>query len=157
MLTSLQAIKRDMNMLQISKKHLNSNTQKILYYAQTFSHINYGIVVWENMIEKEQLQKVQTLQNKFMELIEPNLTLREYYEKHKILKVHHTIDLENSKLNYKLEHNELPNKLPNSLKPINGAIQLPKPIDIIPDIQIFQTQRHSSTDKASYSKAPQTT
>ena len=92
-----------------------------------------------------------------MQLIEPNLTLREYYEKHKILKVHHTIDLENSKLSYKLEHNELPNKLPNSLKPINGAIQLPKPIDIIPDIKIFQTQRHSSTDKASYSKAPQPT
>ena len=57
MLTSLQAIKRDMNMLQISKKHLNSNTQKILYYAQTFSHINYGILVWENIIEKKTIAK----------------------------------------------------------------------------------------------------
>ena len=43
-------LKRNLTLLKQGMNYLNSSTKKILYYAQIYSHIAYGLVLWGNMI-----------------------------------------------------------------------------------------------------------
>ena len=50
-------------LLKRGKRLLNLHALKVLYYAQIHSLIQYGIVLWGNMINKSQVEKLQKLQN----------------------------------------------------------------------------------------------
>ena len=50
-------------LLKRGKRTLGQHALKVLYYAQIHSIIQYGIVIWGNMINKSQLKKLQKLQN----------------------------------------------------------------------------------------------
>ena len=50
-------------LLKRGKRILGQHALKILYYAQIHSIIQYGIVIWGNMISKSQIKKLQKLQN----------------------------------------------------------------------------------------------
>ena len=76
-------IKRNMHLLQDNKLFLNRDTKKLIYYAHIYSHISYCIVVWGNMLSKQELKKLQKLQNKCIDLIDP----RQLNKKKKITKI----------------------------------------------------------------------
>ena len=59
----------NMNLLKSTKFYLSPHARKNLYYAQIYSHMTYGIVLWGNMIKKEQLYKLQKYQNKCFTLL----------------------------------------------------------------------------------------
>ena len=48
--TLILKIKRNQHLLRQSKNMLNTHCLKMLYYAQIFSHIKYGIAIWGSMI-----------------------------------------------------------------------------------------------------------
>ena len=55
-------LKQNLCLLRNSKKFLPKHGMKMLYYAQFYSHISYGISIWGCMIKKEQLNKISKLQ-----------------------------------------------------------------------------------------------
>ena len=58
-----------MNLLQQSKNLLPIHGKKILYFTQIHSHISYGLLVWGPMCSKQNLKKLQTMQNQCLKLI----------------------------------------------------------------------------------------
>ena len=89
-------IKRNLTLLRIGNKYLNIQTKKVLYYAQIYSHLSYGIVLWGNMISNTQLMNLQKLQNKAVQLVDTQqCSLEKVYMKHEILKLIEVIKVEN--------------------------------------------------------------
>ena len=144
-------IKRNLTILQIGNKYLNSHTKKILYYAQIYSHLSYGLVLWGNMISNTQLNTMQRLQNKAIQLVNPKQTkVENTYKTLEILKIKEAIIVKNCKMIYKLEHNKhnkLPGKLPllfnidntgRSLKKTHKYNTRTKNIPKIPKVQTKQ-------------------
>ena len=120
-------IKRNLTLLKIGNKHLNTNTKKVLYYAQIYSHLSYGIILWGNMVSNTQLLNLQKLQNKAIKIVDTQEGSPEkIYIKHEILKINEIIKVENCKLMYKLEHNILPGKLPTLFNTDNKGKSLEK-------------------------------
>ena len=57
-------LKRNLGLLRNSKNFLPKHGMKLLYYAQFYSHLSYGISIWGCMIKKEQLNKIDKLQKR---------------------------------------------------------------------------------------------
>ena len=57
-------IRRNLNLLQTGSNLLDPHTKKILYYAQIYSHLSYGLIIWGNMINSTKMDSLQKLQNK---------------------------------------------------------------------------------------------
>ena len=98
-------------LLKRGKRMLNKHTLKVMYYAQIHSIIQYGIVIWGNMISKTQLNKLQKLQNVSVRLLENNLHTDDIYKRHNIPKIDQQIQIENAKLWHRQQTNTLPNRL----------------------------------------------
>ena len=49
-------LKKNTALLKISQNYLTQHAKKCLYYAQFFSHIAYGILVWGNMLNQTQIK-----------------------------------------------------------------------------------------------------
>ena len=92
------------------KKFLTIHAKKVLYYAQIHSNLTYGLLIWGNMLSCEDMQKLQRIQDKCVQLIDTNKTLKEIYKEHHILNLTQMIDLENYKVWYKHYHGKLPIK-----------------------------------------------
>ena len=101
-------ILRNYALLCRSKNLLNMQGMKMLYYAQIYSHLSYCVVLWGSMLSSTFRKKLQTLQNKCVQLLNINKSMDYLYVKHRVLKLDHVIDLEQKKLGYKLIHGELP-------------------------------------------------
>ena len=78
---------------------------------QFYSHLSYCIVLWGSMLTNEHLQKLKVLQNNCVRLLDISNVVDEIFKKHKILKLDQSVDLEQTKLGYKLNHNLLPPNL----------------------------------------------
>ena len=101
-----------MSMLQVGVNLLNIHSKKILYYAQIYSHLSYGIPLWGNMISTTKMDSLQKLQNKCVRKIDTyENQVQKTYQRHKILRVKEALTLENCKMVYRLEHKLLPKKL----------------------------------------------
>ena len=106
-------IKRNLTLLKIGKRYLNTHTKKMLYYAQIYSHLSYGLILWGNMISNTQLNTMPKLQNQAIRLVDSNQpNVETSYKTLGILKLNEAIKMENCKMMHKLEHNKLPDKLP---------------------------------------------
>ena len=71
-------IKQNLHMLRQGKNFLNQHAKKILYYAQIYSHLSYGIITWGNMIDNTKLVKLNKLHEKAIKLVGlPLLRFRE--------------------------------------------------------------------------------
>ena len=87
---------------------LSQHALKVLHYTQIHSVIQYGIVIWGNMISKAQINKLQTLQNASVRQLDNKLHTDEIYKKHKIPKIAQLIRLENAKIWHKQQSRMLP-------------------------------------------------
>ena len=107
-------IRRNENLLKQSKNFLNEDCLKMLYYAQIFSYLCYGISIWGPMATvslKSRLQKLQTscLQHVFR--------CKDVWSKdYNILNISKLITLELCKLDYKLINQMLPVQLLSNLR-----------------------------------------
>ena len=98
-----------MHMLQVGVNLLDVNSKKILYYAQIYSHLSYGLPLWGNMISATKMESLQRLQNKCIRKIDTfEKHVQKIYKKHKILRIKDVLILENCKMAYRLEHELLP-------------------------------------------------
>ena len=107
----LLKIKRNMNMLHLTKNNLNSDAKKLIYYGHIHSHLLYCLVVWGSSCKKSDLTRITKAQNKCVKLIDPSLNLPQIYKKYKILKFSQLIKLEEIKLGYRQINKLLPSKL----------------------------------------------
>ena len=105
-------IKRNLSLLRLGQNVMTKDCKKLLYYAQIYSYLNYGIAVWGSMLTAQQLIKLQKLQDKAVKLITNNKDLN--LKSERLLNIKQLIKLENCKMGYKLTHHELPSKLAES-------------------------------------------
>ena len=61
-----------MQMLRLGKKLLTTQAKEVLYFAQIYSHLSYGVITWGNMINQSQIKKLEILQKKCFDLIMSN-------------------------------------------------------------------------------------
>ena len=107
----LLKIKRNMNMLHLSKNNLNSDTKKLIYYGHIHSRLLYCLVIWGSSCKKSDMSRIIKAQNRCIKLIDPSLKVPQIYKKYKILKFTELIKLEEIKLGYKQINKMLPRKL----------------------------------------------
>ena len=120
-------LKRNLTLLKQGKNFLDPTTKKMLYYAQIYSHIGYGLSLWGNMISNTKLQCIQKIQNKAVKLINPYIqNVNKLYLEFGILTTKESIFAENCKITYRLEHDILPGKLPQLFKTDNKGNSLIK-------------------------------
>ena len=105
-----------LGLLKRSKKFLTTHAMKMLYYAQINSLISYGISMWGPMVARCLINQVQTLQDKAMKCIDLRLSKDAVYSNYKILSVSQMMELEMSKLGFRLVNNLLPNQLSKALQ-----------------------------------------
>ena len=111
----IRKLKQNLKLLQLSRNMLDQHTKKILYYAQVFSHLKYGLLVWGNSITNPIKVKLQKLQNKaFVMIFNIAPTSRNYHEK-KILQLKDQIKLENYRLVFDCLHDSTPLKIKEAL------------------------------------------
>ena len=66
----------------------------MLYYAQIYSHLSYGLKLWGNIISNTQLITMQKLQNQAIKLVDPNQTnVETSYRTLEILKLKEAIKM----------------------------------------------------------------
>ena len=123
LLTKLQAKKA---LLQRSKHLLSAHAKRILYFAQIQSNLTYGLLIWGTMIANEDLRKLEKVQDKCVQLIEPRRQLCDIYKDNSILKLQSLIKLENAKTWHKYYNNELPAKLMEMMREDHNKITLQK-------------------------------
>ena len=95
-------------LLKCGRQLLNLHALKVLYYAQIHSILQYGIVLWGNMINKAQIKKLQKLQNTSVRQIDSRKHTEDIYRCHKIPKIEQLITIENTKLWHKQQTKQLP-------------------------------------------------
>ena len=104
----LGKLKCGLGMLQRSRDLLSKRAKKLLYFGQVHSHLCYGIGVWGPMLSAGQLVELNYIQRKCIRQIDCSVSVGEAYSKLKILTVHQLVELEQSKMGYKLCHGLLP-------------------------------------------------
>ena len=108
-------ISTKIGMLRRGKYLLTTHAGKILYYAQIHSHLQYGLINWGNMLSHQQLNQLQKLQNKCVQLINLYLHVENNYQTYKIPKLHQMIWLGNVKLWHQCSLGTLPKNLAQSM------------------------------------------
>ena len=98
-------------LLKRGKRILGQHAQKVLYYAQIHSIIQYGIVIWGNMKNKSQIKKLQKLQNASVRQIDYKKHTDEIYKEYQIPRIEQLIKIENAKIWHKQQINRLPLQL----------------------------------------------
>ena len=111
----IMKLKQNMHLLRINNKFLTKDTKKLIYYAHIFSHLNYGILVWGNMIRSDTFTKLQKIMNKCFKLITGKEATPKNFKDERMLRLKDLIELENKKLGYQLDNHLLPSNLYNLL------------------------------------------
>ena len=104
-------IKRNKYLLNNGKHLMDQNTKRLVYYSHIASHLQYGMLLLGNNAGKEQLNKLQKLQTKCLELVQGNKANNNLNKTLGILSIEDMIKLENMKFGYKLIHWMLPQKI----------------------------------------------
>ena len=104
----MMKLKQNMHLLRLSNKFLSKDTKKLIYYAHILSHINYGILVWGNMIRQDTFTKLQKIMNKCFKLITGQEPTPMNFKSERMLRLKDLIGIENKKLGYQLNNHLLP-------------------------------------------------
>ena len=86
------------SLLQKGKNLLNVHARKMLYFAQVHSILTYGLLIWGNMVSSSVLNKLQKLQDKAVQLVDPKKSLMNIYSEQRILNLSNLVKLENFKV-----------------------------------------------------------
>ena len=113
-------------LLRKGKNLLTKHAKKILYYAQLHSIFQYGIVIWGPLIQNSKLKKIQKLQNKCVQLIDPRNRIDQIYNELNIPKISEMINLECCKLWQRHSLGLLPSKLETLMTKDNRQCSLKK-------------------------------
>ena len=119
-------LKRNLGLLRNSKNFLPKHGMKLLYYAQFYSHLSYGILIWGCMIKKEQLNKIDRLHKKAVSLISLNPNVNTIMKEEKLLTIEEIINLELLKIGHRLSLGTLPINLDRDLKKDHLSTSLTK-------------------------------
>ena len=103
--TLMVKLKQNMYLLKLSNKFLTKETKKLIYYAHIYSHLTYGILIWENMINQDTMNKIQKTLNSCFNLITGLSPTPINFRKEKMLRLQDLIQLENRKLGYQMDKN----------------------------------------------------
>ena len=110
-------LKRNLNLLKVSKKLLTSNVKLTIYYAHFYSNLKYGISIWGHMASNAQLNKLQKIQDDCIRLVLSTKNINDsLYKKLGVLQINKVIQLESSKMMYKSLRGELPQVLTEALR-----------------------------------------
>ena len=110
-------LKRNLNLLRVSKNFLTMEAKRTIYYAHLYSHLKYSIAIWGHMVSKHQLTKIKKIQNECLRLLtNTKHTDLSNYSTLKVLPLDKVIHLESSKIMYKSLTSELPAILTTSIK-----------------------------------------
>ena len=101
--TVLLKIKRNINLLKVSKNFLDPNCKIIIFHAHFMSHVNYCLSTWGNMIPNKLKGRVQKSLDKCTKLISNHPPT--------ILSLDNMITLENCNFGYKLVNKLLPEEI----------------------------------------------
>ena len=111
----LLKLKSKANLLMAGKNFLSTHALRILYFAQIHSNLAYGISMWGSLLMKENLKKLQKIQDKCILVVGRGLgpvdKLDKLYSDHKILRIEQLIEFELCKLWHKKQLDLLPCKL----------------------------------------------
>ena len=111
----LTKVRSRIGLLKYSKNFLTTHAKKVLYYAQIYSILTYGIVVWGTMINQTRRNDLQKVQDECVRQIDTNLALPDIYKTHGLLRIEQIVLLEQLKLGYKLNNDLLPESLASHL------------------------------------------
>ena len=112
----INKIKRNMHLLKTPRNLFDEKTLKLIYHAHIQSHIDYGLVLWGLMTTKDNLNRMQSIQNKCIEIISRNKNIEDSFKKLKIAKINELIKLQEIKIGYRLLNKLLPNKISQQLQ-----------------------------------------
>ena len=105
-----------MHLLRTPKNLFDERTLKLIYYAHIQSHIDYGLVLWGSMTTKDNLNRIQSIQNKCIEILSKNKNIEKSFKKLKIPKINELMKLQEIKIGYRLINKQLPNKISQQLQ-----------------------------------------
>ena len=108
-------LKRNKALLRLGKSFLNETARKLVYHSHINSHIQYGLLLWGNNINNEQLNKLQKIQTEYLQLIVPLNKTGNLNKELSILTIKDMIKLKNYKFGYKLNNKLLPAKTKRAL------------------------------------------
>ena len=109
-------IKRNMHLLRTPKHLFSEKTLRLIYHAHIQSHIDYGLILWGSMTTQDNLSRIQSVQNKCVEIISKNKNTELNYKNLKIFKIKELIKLQEIKVGYRLINKLLPNKISQQLQ-----------------------------------------
>ena len=100
-------LKRNQHLLRLSQHTLNEHSKRLIYSAHIQSHIQYGLVVWGPLCNKDNLEKIRKLQNASAKLINKHKSLQDL----KLLTVDQLMVQELCKVGRRFLDNELPGSI----------------------------------------------
>ena len=104
-------IKQNNYLLNNIKHLIPIKSMRTMYYAHIFSHLNYGISVWGQMLNITQLNKIDREHKKSVRYVTKNKYKTNYnklYKELKILKLDDIIKSETLKFTYRVNNDLLP-------------------------------------------------
>ena len=107
-------LRRNENLLKQSRNFLPESSLKMLYYAQIYSHLTYGLSIWGPMISETLNHKLQKIQTSYLHHVFK--VQHTWCKDHNVLNVNKLIKLELCKMGYKLINRLLPTPLLSSLR-----------------------------------------
>ena len=117
-------LNRNSNLLRYSQHLIPETTKKLIYHAHIESHIQYGLLLWGNNVQKDQINKLQKIQTKCMKYI--TTCKGNPHTRTRILPIKSLISLVNYKFGYQVQRSQLPKKIMEStLKDSKNTSLLP--------------------------------
>ena len=120
----LLKLNRNSNLLRYSQHLIPESTKMLIYHAHIESHIQYGLLLWGNNVQKDQINKLQKIQTKCMKYI--TTCKGNPHTRTRILPIKSLISLVNYKFGYQVQRSQLPKKIMEStLKDSKKTSSLP--------------------------------
>ena len=110
----ISKLKQKTKLISVSKQYLSNHCKRILYFAQFYSHLSYGILLWGTMCSKEKLKKLQRLQTNCVQLF-TSINSSEALVDSQILSVKQIITLVNCKFMHDFLFDNLPKNIMSCL------------------------------------------
>ena len=106
----LDKIRTNKRLLACDRNPLDNYSLKNIYYAHIHSHITYTLTAWGSMASKTELKDLRKIQNQCICIINKRSATSDIagqYEKLRILKLDHLINLQLCKLGHMISHDQL--------------------------------------------------